>query len=287
MPLILTLLVAVSAGADFTAGPPQVVVDGFRFTEGPLWIPKTGWIFSDIPADTIYKADKTVFRQPSNQSNGLTLDRQGRLLAAEHQGRRVSCTALDGTVSVLADRFEGKRLNSPNDVIVRSDGTVFFTDPPYGLDGGLEGPNAELKFAGVYAVSIKGEVKCLVRDFNRPNGLALSPDEKTLYIGDSEANFIRAFDVAPDASLSKGRLFASIVKPDGMKVDTQGHLWSSSESGIQVFSPAGERLQLIPLPQGPTNCAFGEADGKTLFVTTPKSVYRISTTIAGLVPGPK
>ncbi len=288
MALILAAVITLTTAAEMTTGPLQAMAEGFKFTEGPLWMPKPGcWIFSDIPADAIYRADKTVYRQPSHYSNGLTLDPQGRLLAAEHETRRISRTDGDGNVTAVAERFEGKRFNSPNDVVVRSDGTVFFTDPPYGLDGGLDGPNGELKFAGVFAVTPKGEVKCLARDFQTPNGLAFSPDEKTLYVADTEADRIRAFSVAPDGTASGGSLFVTVPHPDGIKVDVQGNVWSTSKGGVRVFSPLGALIQMIAVPGQVTNCAFGGEDGKTLCVTTPNVVYNIRTAVAGIRPGPK
>ena len=185
------------------------MADGFEFTEGPIWLHDKGLLFSDINGDSIYRADKSVFRKPSGKSNGLTLDRQGRLIACEHWNRRVTRTESDGKVTVVADRYEGKRFNSPNDVVVRSDGVIFFTDPPYGLEQG----EAELAFSGVFAVFPNGRIALLDTSFKRPNGLAFSPDERILYIGDSEESFIRAYDVKEDATLENGRLFCKIPNP--------------------------------------------------------------------------
>ncbi len=276
-------------GADapaMTAGGVEGVVSGFKFTEGPLWTGAGGLIFSDIPADTIYRADKSVFRQPSGESNGLTLDAEGRLLACEHKNRRVSRTEKDGTVTVVAERFDGKRLNSPNDLAVRSDGTVFFTDPPYGLPGGLEGPDAELDCAGVYAVKPGGEARQLARDFKKPNGIAFSPDEKTLYIADTEGGHVRRFSVAPDGALAGGGVLYELPGPDGLKVDRAGNLWCTAGDGVHVVNPEGKRLQLVEIPERPSNCAFGGGDGKTLFVTAVTGVYKVGTTTAGILPGP-
>lgn len=277
---------ALAAGASFTAGPVETVQTGFEFTEGPVWLPSGVLLFSDIPADCIYRADKTVFRKPSGQSNGLTLDPQGRLIAAEHQNRRVTRTEADGAIAVVAGRYQGKRFNSPNDVVVRSDGSVYFTDPPYGLEGGLKGPQAELDFAGVFLVTPKGEVKAVVRDFAMPNGLALSPDEKTLYVADCERGLIRAFDVAADGSLSKDRKLCDVPGPDGMKVDREGHIWTTG-GAIWVIGTKGEVLQKIDFPEVPANCAFGDADYKTLYVTARHGLYKIRTTVAGVAPGPR
>ncbi len=279
------VLIALSlcvTGADFTAGDMEMVADGFKFTEGPLWLAGGPLIFSDIPANRIYSAPKTVFREPSHQSNGLTLDREGRLIAAEHKARRVSRTEKDGGITVLAERWEGKRFNSPNDVVVRSDGMVFFTDPPYGLEGGLGGPNAELDFSGVFCVRPGNPPKLLARDFERPNGLAFAPDEKTLYVADTARGHLRAFDVAEDGALSSGRVLCELPGPDGMKVDTQGRLWATASDGVRVISSAGELLHTVRVPQNPSNCCFGEADGKTLFVTARTGVYRIGVNVAGI-----
>ncbi len=285
--LVTILAIALAASGVLTEGEVQTVQTGFQFTEGPLWLPSGGLIFSDIPADAILRPDKSAFRQPSGRSNGLTLDTQGRLVAAEHENRRVSRTEADGKIVVVADRFEGKRFNSPNDVVVRSDGVIFFTDPPYGLQGGLEGPNAELNFAGVFAVMPTGAVKALVRDFVRPNGLALSADEKNLYVAECELGHIRAFDVAADGTLSNDRRLCDIPGPDGMKVDRQGNIWSSADDGIRVISPKGELLQTIAFPEQPANCGFGDADYKTLYVTARHGVYKIRTTVPGIIPGLK
>lgn len=270
----------------------EKVATGFRFTEGPVWdrIGKL-LLFSDIPANQIRKWESgdttTVFREPSGNSNGLTYDKQGRLIACEHGNRRVSRTEPDGRITVLADRFEGKRLNSPNDVVVKSGGSVYFTDPPYGV-----GPESrELDFQGVYRIKPEGGLDLLVKDFAMPNGLAFSPDEKRLYIGDSSQHrHIRVFDVKPDGTLENGRVFADLSDPkpgapDGMKVDTEGRLFSTGPGGVWVFAPDGTHLGTIATPEGPANCAWGESGWRTLFITAGTSVYRIRLKAAG-VPVP-
>ncbi|MBI3118172.1 MAG: SMP-30/gluconolactonase/LRE family protein [Candidatus Hydrogenedentes bacterium] len=266
------------------ASPIETLAEGFQFTEGPVCLPDGALVFSDIPADRIYRGDKTVFREPSGRSYGLTLDREGRLIAAEHGNRRVSRTEADGTIMAVAEKFEGKRLNSPNDVVVRSDGAIFFTDPAYGLEGGLKGPHSELGYCGVYAVSPNGDVRLLVKDFNSPNGLAFSPDEKILYVGDSEAGHVRAFDVAADGSLTNSRILYTVATPDGLKVDVQGNLWVTAEDGIHVVSPGGKLEEVLKFPTQPANCAFGGADGKTLFVTGRDKVYKVAVSVAGIYP---
>ena len=264
---------------------------GFQFTEGPLWNAFEGCLlFSDIPANRIYKwfpnEGVEVFRDPSGNSNGLTYDRQGRLLICEHGNRRLSRIDKDGTYAVLADTFRGKRLNSPNDVVVKSDRTVYFTDPPYGI----EPHEQELKFQGVYRFDIeRRELILLVDDFIRPNGLAFSFDETVLYIGDSSIakRHVRAFDVDPDGTLSNGHVFAEILSelpgnPDGMKVDIDGSLYVSAAGGIWVFSEDGEHLGTIRTPEIPANCAWGGEDWRTLFITARTSIYRLKTNVAGV-----
>ncbi|MBI2423183.1 MAG: SMP-30/gluconolactonase/LRE family protein [Candidatus Hydrogenedentes bacterium] len=257
---------------------------GYKFTEGPVWMKDGTLLFSDIPADTIFKGNGEVFRKPSGMSNGLTLDREGRLIAAEHQTRRVTRTEKDGTITVLAERFEGKRLNSPNDVIVRSDGVLFFTDPPYGLPGGPDGPNAELKWFGLFAILPDGALKMLKKDFLRPNGLTLSPDEKLLYVADTSKGHIRAFDLAKDGTLSGDRVFCELPGPDGIKCDVEGNVWATASDGVRVVSPQGELLETVVFPEGPANCGFGGQDGKTLYVTARSSVYTVTTAVAGIHP---
>jgi len=264
---------------------------GFQFTEGPVWNASEGLLlFSDIPANRIYKwsPDKgvEVFRDPSGNSNGLTYDKQGCLLICEHGNRRLSRIDKDGTYTVLADTFQGKPLNSPNDVVVKSDGTVYFTDPTYGI----EPHEQELPFQGVYRLDTEGrKLILLVDDFVRPNGLAFSSDETVLYIGDSsiDKRHVRAFDVDPDGTLSNGRVFAEIRSelpgnPDGMKVDIDGSLYVSAAGGIWVFSNEGENLGIVKTPEIPANCAWGGEDWRTLFITARTSIYRLKTNVPGV-----
>ena len=279
------LIGAAQAETALTAGPPEQAATGFKFTEGPLWLGAEGLIFSDIPADTIFRLDKSVFRTPSGASNGLTLDREGRLIVCETKTRRVTRTEKDGTLTVIADKFEGRRLNSPNDVVVRSDGTIFFTDPPYGLPGGLKDPAAELDFTGVYAVTPGGALRALGRDFTTPTGLAFSPDEKTLYVSDTERKHIRAFDVAPDGSLSNSREFYTLPVPDGLKVDRAGRVWCSAQDGVHVIGTDGKRLELVAVPNA-SNVAFGDADARMLYVTAVQSLFKVRVKEPGTLPGP-
>jgi gluconolactonase len=273
-------------------GDAQVekVADGFQFTEGPVWVPDEYLVFSDIPADTIYKwspgeGKAEVFRRPSGHSNGLTLDRQGRLVACEHD-RRLSRTEPDGTVVTLAERYQGKRLNSPNDIVVKSDGRIYFTDPPYGLPGQSEGK--ELDVNGVYRLDPEDGTLALVdASFERPNGLAFSPDESVLYVDDSYGGHVRAFDVGEDGMLSNGRVFVKLERPgaagvpDGMKVDVHGNVFCTGPGGVWVVAPSGEVLGTIDVPEVPANLAWGDEDLKTLYITARTGLYRIRLRTGG------
>lgn len=283
---IVVIAVLVLGGQNVvTEGEVEKVSSGYMFAEGPLYLPGGVLIFSDIPADTMFKWDNSVFRKPSGCSNGLTLDLQDRLIACEHKNRRVSRTEPDGSIAVLADKYEGKRFNSPNDVIVRSDGTIFFTDPPYGLSGGLANPEAELGFSGVYLITPSGETRLLLDDFQTPNGLALSPDEKTLYIADTEKKHIRAFDADTPGNLTNSRILCELPSPDGMKTDVNGFIWCAAGDGVRVYEPGGTLVETVHIPEVPSNCAFGDADARTLYVTARKTVYKVRTIHAGNLAG--
>ncbi len=283
------------AAADFEAvdekefrkliGPEAKVTrlaTGMQFVEGPVWMPGGFLVFSDIPANELKKWDGaavTTFRKPSQNANGNTLDRTGRLLTAEHGGRRVSVAGADGNVETLVDSFEGKKLNSPNDVVVTRDGAVWFTDPDYGLAGR---PKEQ---AGNYVYRFEPATKKLtavVKDFDKPNGLCFSPDQKKLYVADSGApRHIRVFDVAKDGTVTGGAVFAKIDKggPDGIRCDGGGRVWSSSGDGAQVFAADGHLIGRILLPEAAANLAFGGKDGKTLFLTARKSLYAVETRV--------
>lgn len=262
---------------------------GFQFTEGPLWFAEERYlIFSDIPANKIYKltpeGQATIFREPSNNSNGLTRDRQGRLIACEHLSRRVTLTEKEGAIAVLADTFQGKKLNSPNDVVVKSDGSIYFSDPPYGI----EPEQQEQPCQGVYRIPPdRAEIVLVADDFLTPNGLAFSPDEKTLYVDDSERKIIRAFDVRADGTLCNSRIFHDMKTskpglPDGMKVDVEGHIYCTGGGGIWVFDSRGDRLGTIVTPEVPANCAWGDDDWQSLYITAQTSVYKVRTNIPGI-----
>jgi gluconolactonase len=266
---------------------PELLATGFEFTEGPVWHPDGYLFLSDIPAHRIFKltpdGTSEVFREPSGGANGLTFDRQGRLIACEYHSRRVSRTESDGAISVLADSYHGKRLNSPNDVVVKSDGSIYFTDPFYGFPADQE---RELDFQGVYRIGPDGAITLLVDDFGVPNGLAFSPDERILYINDSRHQHVRAFDVLSDGSLANGRILIDMRADargaaDGMKVDISGNLYVTGAGGTWVISRSGEHLGTIVTPELPENCAFGGPDNKTLFIAARTSIYSVRLRIAG------
>jgi len=274
----------------------EKVAGEFQFTEGPVWISDGSYLlFSDIPASIIYKwvpgaTEAVPYRTPSGNSNGLTLDTEGRLLACEHSNRRVSRAERDGTIVVLADSDGGKKLNSPNDIVVHSSGRIYFTDPPYGLPQQKVGK--ELDYNGVYRLDPDGTLYLLDDSFDRPNGLAFSPDEKTLYVDDSQQMLIRAFDVQGDGSLANGRVFAELKEagkdgvPDGMKVDVEGNVFCTGPGGIWVFDPQGTLLGKIEPAEVPANLAWGD-DGKTLYITARTGLYRVRVETGGKLPGGK
>lgn len=266
---------------------------GCQFTEGPLWNTAAGYLlFSDIPANQIkrWRPDTgiTIFRSPSGSSNGLTYDKQGRLIACEHGNRRVSRTEADGTIIPVAAHYNGQRLNSPNDVVVKSDGSIYFTDPPYGImddDGEIKGQ--ELGFQGVYRLSADCRTLTLLADdFDRPNGLCFSPDESILYVDDTARMHIRAFDLQSDGTLGNGRIFAEESGengvPDGMKVDVRGNLYATGPGGVWIFDPSGKHLGIIKIPEITANLAWGGRDWKSLFITASASIYRVECKVSGI-----
>lgn len=281
------------------------VAGGLGFTEGPVWRDNS-LLFSDIPNGRIARwhrlpegPELTTFA--TGHSNGLTLDGQGRILAAEHGGRRVVRIADDGTRTVLAEKFEGRRLNSPNDLVVKSDGAIYFTDPPYAVVIGRPGivrpegwwkapiPGKELTLHGVYRLTPEGALHLLVDDFALPNGLAFSPDESVLYICDSAHKHIRAFDVGDDGTLRNSRILLDMASndpgvPDGMKVDVDGNIFCTGPGGVWVCRADGTLLGRIILPELPANVGWGE-DGTVLFATARTSVYRIPTRTRGALLG--
>lgn len=276
---------------------------GLKFTEGPVWLRDGSLLFSDVRDNAIFrwteKEGVKEFLRPSGYtgttpgitgSNGLTLDRRGRLHIAEHGDRRITRFE-KGAKTVVVDRFEGKRFSSPNDLVFRRDGSLYFTDPPYGLPKQDEDPGKEIAFNGVYRLK-GGQVTVLVKDLTRPNGLAFSPDEKALYVANSDAKrkLWMRYDVAPDGTLANGRVLLDVTAetaeglPDGLKVDRQGNVWATGPGGVWIISPAGKVLGKIVAPEVPANVGWGGADGKTLFLTARTGLYRIRTTVGGLKP---
>lgn len=267
----------------------RLVADGFGFTEGPAWIELEGGpclLFSDIPADTIYRWSEgqghSVWRTPSHNANGNTVDREGRLVTCEHGSRSVTRTEHDGTVVTVASTFGGKKLNSPNDAVVKRDGTVWFTDPPYGVKPEQVEQPANYVFRLDPGAS---EPVPVADDFTRPNGLCFSPDEKLLYIADSDTaiHHIRRFRVRDDNTLEGGEVFATVAPgvPDGIRTDGTGRLFSTAGDGVQVFDPGGELLGKILTPETAANCAFGGADLRTLYITAVSSVWAVELLVSG------
>lgn len=270
----------------------QVVGDGFLFTEGPLWHPRDHFLlFSDMPGNVIRRWDSAggvrPFRQPSDMANGLTYDRQGRLLACQHATSSVTRTEPDGSVITLASHYGDKELNSPNDIVVKSDGGIYFTDPTYGRLEFYGVPrDPELDFQGVYRVEPDGELKLLADDFAQPNGLCFSIDETQLFINDTERAHVRVFDVKPDGALGEGRVFAETSgeepgAPDGMKIDSAGNLFTCGPGGVHVFSQQGDCLGVIRVPEVAANFTWGGAGLDTLFITASTSLYSVKLRIPG------
>jgi gluconolactonase len=289
------------------------LAEGFRFTEGPVWIPGgKHLLFSDPNSNVIWQytpgahnneAGKlTIFRQPSGYSgadiaeygqpgsNGLTLDPQGRLTINQHGNRRVIRLEKDGSETVLADRYEGRRLNSPNDLVYRSDGTLYFTDPPFGLPKFFDDPRKELAFSGVYALR-NGKPQVVSKEFTGPNGLALSPDERLLYVGnwDEKQKVVMCYEVNADGTLQNGKVFFDLTPAkgedaiDGIKVDQAGNVYVSGPGGLWVLSPAGKHLGTIIAPKHVHNMAWGDADGQTLYLCARSGLYKMRLNIGGVV----
>lgn len=285
----------------------EVLASGFQWSEGPVWVPREGGfvLFSDIPPNRIMKWKEgeglSVFLEPAGYtgaapyghepgSNGLLLDPQGRLVCCEHGDRRVSVMPWDGGKITLADRWQGKRFSSPNDAAYHSSGALYFTDPPYGLPERENDSRREIDFCGVYRLALDGAVTLLTDEMTRPNGIAFSPDEKTLYVAQSDgaAPIIRAFDVQPDGSVANSRVFydasedAKTMKgmPDGMKVDAAGNLFATGPGGVLVISPDGTLLGRLATGVPTANCGWGD-DGSTLYITANTQLCRVKTTTKG------
>ena len=283
----------------------EKLAGGFQFTEGPVWHPDGYLLFSDPNANAIYRwspeGGVSVFRTKSGYtgfdigryhqpgSNGLTLDPRGLLTINEHGNRRVTRLERTGKITVLADRYDDKRLNSPNDLVYRSDGRLYFTDPPFGLPEAFKDPNKELPFSGVYMVK-DAKVTLLTRELTGPNGIAFSPDEKYLYVGnwDLQRKVLLRYAVKPNGTLSSGKVFYDFtgerepVALDGIKVDVEGNVYVSAPGGVWILSPEGKALGRIVPPEHDANFAFGEADGKSLYLTASTGLYRIRVAIPGI-----
>jgi gluconolactonase len=295
---------------DSIVGPDAAaerVAGGFVFTEGPVWSPDGSLLFSSPNTNVIYRwvpdGRVTVFRPKSGYtgvdigrygqpgSNGLTFDAQGRLTICQHGNRRVIRVEPHGNVTVLANNFDGRRLNSPNDLVYRSDGTLFFTDPPFGLPAAFDDPDKELPFSGVFAVR-DGRVSLVTDELEGPNGLAFSPDERYLYVGnwDPERKVVMRYELGPgDQVIGSSVLFDMTDADgedaiDGLKVDQAGNVYACGPGGIWIISPDGEHLGTLRLPESPHNLAWGDEDGRALYVTALASVYRIRLQIAGIRP---
>lgn len=291
--------------------PVEKVADGFSFTEGPVWHPDGYLLFSDPNNNTIYRynpkndnitiymthsgytgADIGLYHQPG--SNGLAIDQDGRLIIDQHGNRRVIRIEKKGQVTVLADRFEGKRLNSPNDLVIKNDGTVYFTDPPYGLPGLFNDRNKELDYSGVFMIR-NGNVQLLTKELGGPNGIAFSPDERFLYVSNWDIRDIHhtktlwRYEVQPDGTLRNGKILFdwNLTEDeealDGMKVDTAGNLFVSVPGGVAILTREGKLLGKIVTPERPSNMAWGDPDGKTLYFTAHTSIYKMRVLTGGKI----
>jgi gluconolactonase len=283
--IALSLLFAfATCGQDFSHISIEKVDAGFRFTEGPVWSREGFLLFSDVPNNHIRKLvpgeRSTVFRDDSHGANGNTYDAQGRLYSCESKTRRVVRVDKKGKMEVLAEKWEGKRLNAPNDIVVRKDGNIYFTDPAFGD----QADTRELSFYGVYHITPKGVMSLIAKPAGRPNGIAFSPNGRILYVDNSDDRNVRAYDVDRNGDVSNERVVVSNIDgvPDGMKVDEKGNLYITAK-GIVVYTPEGKLLQNIELSETPANCAFGDPDFQTLYISARTSLYRIRMNVKGSV----
>jgi len=265
---------------------------GCRWAEGPVYVPAGRYLlWSDIPNDRILRWDETtgsvgVFRQPAGYANGGTLDAAGRLVTCEHGNRRVTRTEHDGSVTVIADRYQGKRFNSPNDVVVRSDGSIWFTDPSYGIDSDYEGHRADSEIGACHVYRVDpstGAVRVVADDFVRPNGLAFSLDERRLYVADTRVNHLRVFDVADDGALTGGAVFATCTVGafDGFRLDQAGRIWTSAGDGVHCYDPDGTLIGKLRVPETVANVVFGGQRRNHLFICATTSLYAILLSVTG------
>jgi gluconolactonase len=282
----------------------EKVAGGFGFIEGPLWRQDGHLWFSDLFENVVRSVTpdgkvNVLIRNAGGESsappgnyigpNAMAADENGSVLLCQHTNRRIVRIRPDLSMEMYVDRFEGKRLNSPNDLVFKSDGALYFTDPPYGLLKQDDDPAKELPFNSVFRYA-RGKLQAIIKDLPRPNGIAFSPDEKVLYVANSEKRrYWMRYDVAPDGSVSGGRVFVDVSSdensgvPDGMKVDSRGNIYATGPGGVLVFSPAGDHLGTVRVPETPANCAWGD-DGKTLYITATTSVYRLRTEVSGQMP---
>ena len=282
------------------------VAGGFKWPEGPVWVHSGFLLFSEIPSVHIDKwtpdgkvvpylgpaefTAKDAATAGTPGTNGLTLDKLGRLTVCDQGNRRITRLEKDGHFTVLADRYQGKRFNSPNDLVYRSDGSLYFTDPPYGLDKLDKDPKKELPFSGVFRIA-GGKVTLLVKNLTNPNGIAFSPGEHYLYVDNSEPQRLyMRYEVKPDETLGPGKVFYDLAStpgenaPDGMKVDQKGNVYATGPGGIWIFSPEGKHLGTVKIPEIASNCAWGDPEGKTLYITASTGLYRIHLKISGIRP---
>lgn len=272
----------------------ETLGSGFSFTEGPIWHPYEKWLtFSDMAGNRMHRRGSDgkieIFREPSNKANGNTLDRRGRLLTCEHATSQVTRTKADGSIVVLATHYDGKELNSPNDIVVAADGSIYFTDPIYGRMEFYGVPRGqELAFQGVYKMDVDGDgLVLLTDDFAQPNGLCFSLDASRLFVNDTERQHIRVFNVASDGKLTGGAVWAETKgtepgAPDGMKIDSRGNLYCCGPGGIHVFNPSADFLGVIPMPEHTANFTFGDDDLRSLYITASTSLYRQRVRVPGL-----
>src|SRR5579864_451842 len=286
MKVALPFLLCVLAGAaqDLTELKVDKVATRYVFTDGPVWSRDGYLIFSDVPSDQLLQFKPGVpigiFRAKSNGAGGNTFDAQGRFYSCETHSRRVTRTDKKGSIEVLADRWQGKRLNAPNDIVVRKDGHVYFTDPAFGNQQDAR----ELDFYGIYHISLKGDLEVIAKPKSRPNGIALSPNGRILYVSNSDEHNLRAYDLDHNGAASNERILVSKIDgvPDGVRVDEKGNIYLAANK-IHVYSPEGKTLGTIDTPETPSNCAFGEADFEGLFITARTSVYHVRLNVKGSV----
>ena len=282
--LAIGLLQATASAQDFSKIQIEKVVSGLRFSEGPVWSREGFLVFADVPTNRLWKlvpGEKAeVFRENAEGASGDAYDAQGRLYTCESRSRRVTRTDKKGQIEVIADRWEGKRFNAPNDIVVRHDGNVYFTDPAFGSQADAR----ELDFYGVYRIAPKGQLSLVAKASGRPNGIALSPNGRTLYVGNSDEHIIRAYDLDRSGEASNERVAISDIEgvPGGIRTDEKGNLYVAAK-GLAIYTSSGKLLLNLDLAETPSNCAFGDPDLQTLYVTAKTSLYRIRLDVKGSV----